>query len=63
MKTTPLVNPVEYDEAIIVLLQSKLPNVQLAINLLRDARNLAEKKLTKIITRENAKANRTKQTN
>lgn len=54
MKTN-LLNPVQYDEAIMELLRNNKPSesLQLAINLLRDARALAEKKLTKIIPKEN----------
>ena len=53
MKTT-LLNPVQYDEAIMELLlnNKQSESLQLAINLLRDARALAEIKLTKKIAKE-----------
>ena len=62
MKTT-LLNPVQYDEAIMELLRNNKPSesLQLAINLLRDARALAEVKLAKKIEREAAKLERTKE--
>ena len=52
MKTT-LLNPVQYDEAIMELLRNNKPSesLQLAVNLLRDARALAEVKLAKKISK------------
>ena len=52
MKTT-LLNPVQYDEAIFELLRNNKPSdsLNLAINLLRDARALAEVKLAKDIAK------------
>jgi len=53
MKTT-LLNPVQYDEAIMELLRNnkQSESLQLAINLLRDARALAEIKLEKDIAKQ-----------
>ena len=52
MKTT-LLNPVQYDEAIMELLRNNKPSdsLNLAVNLLRDARALAEVKLAKKISK------------
>jgi len=51
---TQLLNPVAYDNAIIELLKAELPQstLNLAINLLRDARKLAEVKLEKDIAKQ-----------
>lgn len=53
MKTN-LLNPVQYDEAIMELLRNnkQSESLQLAINLLRDARALAEIKLEKDIAKQ-----------
>jgi len=59
MKTNTPVNIAEYDEAIVALLQSKLPSsiVNLTINLLRDAKKSAELEIAKAKVRE-AKKNK-----
>lgn len=53
MKTN-LLNPVQYDEAIMELLRNnkQSESLQLVINLLRDARKLAELKLEKDIAKQ-----------